>query len=253
MIAFVLVLAFLLLLVTFRSIVVPIKAIVLNLLSVAASYGVLVLVFQRHWAEGILGFHSNGAIISWLPLFLFVVLFGLSMDYHVFILSRVREGVDDGMTTEQAVRYGITQNRRRRHERRPGHGRRLLALRHLVVARPETGGRRTGRGRLLDATVIRGVLLPASMKLLGDWNWYLPTLARLASRKQARAAPELVPPADRPRPAPEEAELYATVLVERSWPSPASPPRELCPRLVAAYAVFPSWLAMADRAVPRGL
>jgi RND superfamily putative drug exporter len=100
-IAFVLVLAFLLLLVTFRSIVVPLKAIMLNLLSVAASYGVLVLVFQRHWAEGMLGFHSNGTIISWLPVFLFVVLFGLSMDYHVFILSRVREGVDGGMPTEQ--------------------------------------------------------------------------------------------------------------------------------------------------------
>ena len=97
MIAFVLVLAFLLLLVAFRSIVVPLKAIVLNLLSVGAAYGVLVLVFQHRWAEPLLGFTSNGAIISWLPLFLFVVLFGLSMDYHVFILSRVREAVDDGM------------------------------------------------------------------------------------------------------------------------------------------------------------
>src|SRR5262249_1994665 len=96
-ITFVLVLAFLLLLVAFRSIVIPLKAIVLNLLSVGASYGVLVLVFQHRWAEPILGFTSNGSIISWLPLFLFVVLFGLSMDYHVFILSRVREGVDSGM------------------------------------------------------------------------------------------------------------------------------------------------------------
>jgi uncharacterized membrane protein YdfJ with MMPL/SSD domain len=86
-IGLVLVLAFVLLLVAFRSIVIPLKAIVLNLLSVAASYGVLVLVFQHHWAEGLLGFRSNGAIISWLPLFLFVVLFGLSMDYHVLILS----------------------------------------------------------------------------------------------------------------------------------------------------------------------
>src|SRR5262249_58957968 len=93
----------------FRSIVVPIKAIVLNLLSVAAAYGVLVLVFQHHWAEGLLGFHSDGAIIAWLPLFLFVVLFGLSMDYHVFILSRVREAVDNGMSTDDAVRYGISR------------------------------------------------------------------------------------------------------------------------------------------------
>ena len=108
MIVFVLALAFLLLLVAFRSVVVPIKAIVLNLLSVGAAYGVLVLVFQHHWAEPILGFTSNGSIISWLPLFLFVVLFGLSMDYHVFILSRIREAVDSGMTTDEAVRYGIT-------------------------------------------------------------------------------------------------------------------------------------------------
>jgi uncharacterized membrane protein YdfJ with MMPL/SSD domain len=108
-VAFVLTLAFVLLLVTFRSIVVPLKAIALNLLSVGASYGVLVLVFQHRWAQGLLGFHSNGAIISWLPLFLFVVLFGLSMDYHVFILSRVREGVDAGMSTEEALRAGITR------------------------------------------------------------------------------------------------------------------------------------------------
>ena len=105
-IVFVLALAFLILLVAFRSIVVPIKAIVLNLLSVGAAYGVLVLVFQHHWAEPILGFTSNGAIISWLPLFLFVVLFGLSMDYHVFILSRIREAVDSGMTTDEPSATG---------------------------------------------------------------------------------------------------------------------------------------------------
>src|SRR5262249_48627682 len=108
-IAFVLAFAFVILLVTFRSLVVPIKAIALNLLSVGASYGVLVLVFQRHWAEGLLGFHSIGSIISWLPLFLFVVLFGLSMDYHIFILRRVREAIDDGMSNDDALRYGITR------------------------------------------------------------------------------------------------------------------------------------------------
>ncbi len=107
MFAFVLALAFLLLLVTFRSIVIPIKAIVLNLLSVGAAYGVLVLVFQDGHGEKLLGFQSTGAITSWLPLFLFVVLFGLSMDYHVFILSRIREAVDRGMTTEDAVAHGI--------------------------------------------------------------------------------------------------------------------------------------------------
>jgi len=173
-IGLVLVLAFLLLLVTFRSIVVPIKAIVLNLLSVAASYGVLVLVFQRHWAEGILGFHSNGTIISWLPLFLFVVLFGLSMDYHVFILSRVREGVEAGMPTEEAVRYGIT----RTAGVVTSAALVMVAVFSLFGTSSSLDLKQAGIGLavavLLDATVIRGVLLPASMKLLGDWNWYLP-------------------------------------------------------------------------------
>ena len=105
--AFVLGLAFMLLLVTFRSLVIPIKAIVLNLLSVGAAYGVLVLVFQEGHGEKLLGFESTGAVEPWLPLFLFVILFGLSMDYHVFILSRVREAFDRGMTTEDAVSHGI--------------------------------------------------------------------------------------------------------------------------------------------------
>jgi uncharacterized membrane protein YdfJ with MMPL/SSD domain len=174
-IAFVLVLAFLLLLVTFRSVVVPAKAIVLNLLSVAASYGVLVLVFQRHWAEGILGFHSNGSIISWLPVFLFVVLFGLSMDYHVFILSRVREGVDGGMSTEEALRYGIT----RTAGVVTSAALVMVAVFSLFATASSLDLKEAGIGLgvavLLDATVIRGVLLPASMKLLGDWNWYLPS------------------------------------------------------------------------------
>ena len=104
---FVLVAAFLLLLVTFRSLVIAIKAIILNLLSVGASYGVLVLVFQNGCGQKLLGFHSNGTIVAWLPLFLFVVLFGLSMDYHVFILSRVREAYDKGMSTERAVAHAI--------------------------------------------------------------------------------------------------------------------------------------------------
>src|SRR3954447_11358445 len=104
---FVLSLAFLLLMTTFRSIVIPVKAIVLNLLSVFAAYGVLVWIFQDGHLEGLLGFTSIGGITSWLPLFLFVILFGLSMDYHVFILSRIREAVDRGESTEQAVLHGI--------------------------------------------------------------------------------------------------------------------------------------------------
>jgi uncharacterized membrane protein YdfJ with MMPL/SSD domain len=173
-IAFVLVLAFVILLFTFRSIVVPIKAIVLNLLSIGASYGVLVLVFQHHWAEGLLGFHSSGWIISWLPVFLFVVLFGLSMDYHVFILSRVREGIDDGLSNDQAVRYGIA--------RTAGVVTSAALVMFGVFSLFGTASsldlKQAGVGLavavLLDATVVRAVLLPASMKLLGDWNWYLP-------------------------------------------------------------------------------
>ena len=105
--AFVLTTAFLLLLFTFRSIVIPIKAIILNLLSVGAAYGVLVWIFQDGHLESFLDFHSTGSIISWMPMFLFVVLFGLSMDYHVFILTRIRESYDRGMSTDEAVAHGI--------------------------------------------------------------------------------------------------------------------------------------------------
>jgi uncharacterized membrane protein YdfJ with MMPL/SSD domain len=173
-IAFVLVLAFLLLLVAFRSLVVPLKAIVLNLLSVAASYGVLVLVFQHHWAEGLLGFHSSGAIISWLPLFLFVVLFGLSMDYHVFILSRVREAVDAGMRSDEAVRHGITTTAGVVTSAALV----MVAVFSLFGSLSSLELKQAGVGLatavLIDATIVRAVLLPASMTLLGDWNWYMP-------------------------------------------------------------------------------
>ncbi|MGB0097377.1 MAG: MMPL family transporter [Solirubrobacteraceae bacterium] len=173
-IGFVLALAFLLLLIAFRSIVVPLKAIVLNLISVAAAYGVLVLVFQHHWAEGPLGFHSNGAIVSWLPLFLFVVLFGLSMDYHVFILSRVREAIDSGMSTDAAVRHGIT----RTAGVVTSAALVMVGVFSLFASLSSLDLKQAGVGLaaavLIDATIVRAVLLPASMKLLGEWNWYLP-------------------------------------------------------------------------------
>jgi uncharacterized membrane protein YdfJ with MMPL/SSD domain len=172
--AFVLALAFGLLLVAFRSLVVPLKAIALNLLSVGASYGVLALVFQHRWAEPILNFQSNGTIVSWLPLFLFVVLFGLSMDYHVFILSRVREAVDQGERTETAVRHSIALT--------AGVVTAAAAVMVGVFALFGTlsslelkqAGVGLAAAVLIDATVIRGVLLPATMELLGEWNWYLP-------------------------------------------------------------------------------
>ena len=173
--AFVLGLAFLLLLMTFRSIVIPIKAIVLNLLSVGAAYGILVLTFQSHWAEGILDFKSNGGIASWLPLFLFVLLFGLSMDYHVFIVSRIKELVDRGMPTEKAVERGIVTTA----------GTVTSAAIVMVVvfaifaSLRQIDLKQMGFGLavaiLLDATIVRAVLLPSTMKLLGKWNWYFPS------------------------------------------------------------------------------
>jgi RND superfamily putative drug exporter len=192
-VAFVLAMAFLLLLVTFRSIVIPIKAIVLNLLSVGAAYGVLVLVFQKKWAEGLLGFHSTGSVEAWLPIFLFVILFGLSMDYHVFILSRIREAFDNGMSTERAVEHGIVSTA----------GVVTSAAIVMVAVFAIFGSlgalmiKQMGVGLavavLIDATIIRAVLLPASMKLLGDWNWYLPKrLEWLPKVRHEEPAPEPV-------------------------------------------------------------
>jgi RND superfamily putative drug exporter len=171
---FVLALAFILLLVTFRSIVVPIKAIVLNLLSVGAAYGVLVLVFQDGHGEKLLDFQSVGGIAPWIPLFLFVILFGLSMDYHVFILSRVREGVNRGMSNDDAVAHGIKSTAG------------VVTSAALVMVAvfgsfalaSDQLAKQIGVGLaaaiLIDATIIRAVLLPATMKLLGERNWYLP-------------------------------------------------------------------------------
>jgi uncharacterized membrane protein YdfJ with MMPL/SSD domain len=188
-IVFVLLLAFVLLLVAFRSIVVPLKAIVLNLLSVGAAYGVLVLVFQHHWAQGLLGFTSNGSIISWLPLFLFVVLFGLSMDYHVFILSRVREGVDSGMPSDEAVRYGITATAGVVTSAALV----MFAVFSIFGSLSSLDVKQAGVGLavavLIDATIVRAVLLPASMKLLGDWNWYLPRALQRLPRTGLEAPP----------------------------------------------------------------
>ena len=184
-IAFVLVLAFALLLFAFRSIVVPLKAIVLNLLSVGAAYGVMVLVFQHHWAEGLLGFKGDGAIIAWLPLFLFVILFGLSMDYHVFILSRVRELVDRGETTDDAVREGIAQTA----GVVTGAALVMVGVFSLFASLSSLALKQAGVGLaaavFIDATIVRAVLLPATMKLLGERNWYLPT--PLARRLGTRA------------------------------------------------------------------
>ena len=180
--AFVLTMAFLLLLVTFRSIVIPIKAIVLNLLSVGAAYGVLVFLFQQGHGEQLLGFESTGAITSWLPLFLFVILFGLSMDYHVFILSRIREAFDGGMSTEDAVAHGIKSTAGVVTSAAIV----MVAVFSIFATLTAVEFKQMGVGLaaaiLIDATIIRGVLLPATMKLLGDWNWYLPRSLRRMPR-----------------------------------------------------------------------
>ena len=172
--AFVFAMAFLLLLVTFRSIVIPIKAIVLNIMSVAAALGVVTWVFQDGHLEDFLNFDSTGAITAWFPLMLFVILFGLSMDYHVFILSRIKEAFDRGESTDEAVAHGIKSTAG------------VVTAAALVMVGVFSifatlsfiDMKQFGVGLavavLLDATLVRGVLLPATMKLLGDWNWYLP-------------------------------------------------------------------------------
>ena len=172
--AFVLSAAFVLLLVTFRSVVIPLKAIALNLLSVGAAYGLLVLVFQEGFAKGLLGFENTGPITAWLPLFLFVVLFGLSMDYHVFILTRVREAFDRGLRTEEAVATGIKSTAGTVTSAAAV----MIGVFAIFATLSSIEFKQMGVGLaaavLIDATIIRGVLLPATMKLLGDWNWYLP-------------------------------------------------------------------------------
>jgi RND superfamily putative drug exporter len=196
--AFVLGFAFLLLLLTFRSIVIPIKAIILNLLSVGASYGVLVWIFQDGHLQGLLDFHSSGAVVSWLPLFLFAVLFGLSMDYHVFILSRVKELVDRGVPTDEAVERGI----RSTASTVTSAAAVMIAVFAIFASLRVLDIKQLGVGLaiavFLDATLIRGVLLPAAMKLLGDWNWYLPRwldwMPHLGAEPKPREDIPLTPP-----------------------------------------------------------
>ena len=172
--AFVLVFAFALLLVAFRSIVIAVKAIVLNLLSVAAAYGVLVLVFQHGFGKQLLGFEHTTGIVPFLPIFLFVILFGLSLDYPVLILSRIREYRDQGASTDEAVAHGIKATA----------GVVTSAAIVMVGVFAIFGTlsmmifKQFGVGLavavLIDATIVRAVLLPATMMLLGERNWYLP-------------------------------------------------------------------------------
>ena len=172
--AFVLGLSFILLMIAFRSIVVPIKAILLNLLSVGAAYGLLVLVFQKGIGNELLGFQQVDGIEAWVPLFLFAVLFGLSMDYHVFLLSRIREVYTRTGDNTESVAHGVASTARMI----TGAALIIIAVFCGFAVGDTLAFQQMGFGvavsLLIDATIIRSVLLPASMKLLGDRNWYLP-------------------------------------------------------------------------------
>jgi uncharacterized membrane protein YdfJ with MMPL/SSD domain len=197
--AFVFAMAFLLLLVTFRSIVIPIKAIVLNMLSVAAAIGIVTWGFQDGNLESLLNFDSTGAVSAWFPLMLFVILFGLSMDYHVFILSRIKEAVDRGEPTDSAVAHGIKSTAG------------VVSAAALVMVGVfsifatltfidmKMFGVGLAAAVLIDVTLVRGVLLPAAMKLLGDWNWYLPSWLEWLPK-----GPALEGDSPAPEPRPEE-------------------------------------------------
>jgi RND superfamily putative drug exporter len=188
-IAFVLLLTFVFLTVVFRSIVVAGTAVVLNLLSVGAAYGLLVLVFQHGFGSGLFGFNHVDTIEAWVPLFLFSVLFGLSMDYQVFLLSRIKERYDETGDTTDAVTFGVSSTAR------------IITGAALIIVAVFAGfaagelvmfqqmGFGVAAALLIDATIIRSVLLPATMHLLGRWNWYLPGWLDWLPRLQVEAAP----------------------------------------------------------------
>jgi RND superfamily putative drug exporter len=175
---FVLGLSFLLMLVAFHSIVIPIKAILLNLLSTGAAFGVMVLVFRDGWLAEPLGITPGGVIESWVPVFIFTILFGLSMDYHLFILTRIKEARDRGMGSRAAVARGVSVT--------AGTITSAASIMVVVFAAFVTLKfvfiQQLGLGLavavFIDATIVRSVLLPGSMQLLGDWNWWLPRFLR---------------------------------------------------------------------------
>ncbi len=185
----VLVISYFLLLRAFRSVVLPVKAVFMNLLSVTATYGVLVLFFQHGWGDTLLGLKTSPQIEGWIPIFLFAVLFGLSMDYEVFLLSRMREEWDHVGDNEHAVAYGLE------------HTGRIITAAAIIMIAAFSGfisGRFVGLQEfgiglaaaiLLDATIVRALLVPATMKLLGHWNWFLPDGVRRAFRLPAPARP----------------------------------------------------------------
>ena len=188
---FILGVSFILLLVVFRSIVIPIKAIIMNLLSVGAAYGLMVLVFQKGVGADLFGFQQIETIEAWLPLILFAILFGLSMDYHVFMLSRIRERYDQTHDNAESVAYGLRSTAS------------LITGAALIMVAVFSGfasgdmvvNQQAGFGLavavLLDATLVRSILVPASMQLLGARNWYLPGFLNWLPQVQVEAAEEV--------------------------------------------------------------
>ena len=179
---FVLSLSFLLLTVAFRSIVIPLMSIILNMLSVGAAYGLMVLVFQKGYGAGVLGFQTTPMIDAWIPLFLFAVLFGLSMDYHVFLLSRIRERYDQTGDNAESVAYGL----RSTAGLITGAALIMVAVFGGFASGDLIANQQIGFGLavavLLDATIVRTVLVPATMRLLGKWNWYYPAFLEWVPR-----------------------------------------------------------------------
>ncbi len=190
---FVLGVAFLLLLVMFRSVVIPVKSIILNLLSVGAAYGVLVMVFQWGWGVSLLGSEAS-TISSWLPLFIFAILFGLSMDYHMLILNRVKESYDETGDNDLAVSTGI----RLTAGQITGAAAIMVGVFSAFALGRDIGLQQFGVGLgvavLIDATIVRSVLLPATMKLLGDINWYLPSWLEWLPKVSTSEGAAEVPP-----------------------------------------------------------
>jgi putative drug exporter of the RND superfamily len=203
---FVLGLSFLLMLIAFHSIVIPIKAILLNLLSTAAAYGVLVAVFQDGWLAEPLGITPSGVIESWVPLFIFTILFGLSMDYHLFILTRIKEARDRGLGSKAAVARGISVT----SGTITSAASIMVVVFAVFVTLKFVFIQQLGLGLavavFIDATIIRSVLLPASMTLLGDWNWWMPRFLDWIPRVTIEGEPDEPADAGDARETPEPAD-----------------------------------------------
>jgi RND superfamily putative drug exporter len=177
-IGFVLALTFLIMAFTFGSVVIAGMTILVNMLSAAAAFGVLVLTFQGHWAERLLGFHSNGTVVAWIPLYLFVVLFGLSMDYHVFVVSRIREAARRGMSTRDAVAHGITRSAGVVTSAAVVMVSVFAIFASLDMVEFKQLGVGLAAAILIDALVVRAVVLPSLMAMLGRANWWPSPMSR---------------------------------------------------------------------------